>query len=87
MEYFDNAFDYAQEAFESANEIFSKYDPFPNFGLPVAEANPVINGVVKVLTTVTETAKPEHDENPNSPDYSGPVHTCPSSNPSWPNCR
>ena len=39
MEYLDNAFDYAQEAFESANELFSKYDPFPNFGFPGAKAD------------------------------------------------
>lgn len=36
MEYLDNAFDYAQEVFESANELFSKYDPFK---FPVAEAS------------------------------------------------
>ena len=38
MEYLDNAYDYASEAFESANELFSKYDPFPNFGLPMVKA-------------------------------------------------
>ena len=39
--YLENAMDYVQETFESANEWMKMNDPFPNFGLPAAEAHKV----------------------------------------------
>jgi hypothetical protein len=39
--YLENAMDYAQEAFESANEWMKENDPFTNFGLLGAEAHKV----------------------------------------------
>jgi hypothetical protein len=36
--YLENAMDYVQETFESANEWMKTNDPFPHFGLPGAEA-------------------------------------------------
>eukprot|EP00639_Heterosigma_akashiwo_P002116 CAMPEP_0194574482 /NCGR_PEP_ID=MMETSP0292-20121207/10315_1 /TAXON_ID=39354 /ORGANISM="Heterosigma akashiwo, Strain CCMP2393" /LENGTH=82 /DNA_ID=CAMNT_0039426011 /DNA_START=239 /DNA_END=487 /DNA_ORIENTATION=- len=36
--YLENAMGYVQETFESANVWMKENDPFPNFGLPGAEA-------------------------------------------------
>lgn len=63
--YLENAMDYVQETFESANEWMKMNDPFTNFGLPGAEAQfqLVFNRVVVNTVFPTQsTAGPKNDE-------------------------
>jgi hypothetical protein len=63
--YLENAMDYVQETFESANEWMKENDPFPNLGLPVVQAQFqfVFNrAVIDTVFPAQSTAGPEHDE-------------------------